>query len=334
MRIWPIFGFFTAILTAATVILLIAARTDPVAGWIALGMFCGALLFGSITWLIARSEMANRRFDRSGPIAPGANLPLGTRWNFEQYAQALATEVSAQGGLVYTDPKRETIRVMFDPAASIRLVTRFEHSTDTSPGGVRRSWQGLFLRVRATPGNRPRVNVIDATVGARFDDSNRLVPVWNPGWGSDRTTARAIAQANAGRSSTGISLSTRQFEPLALALAAEAGWIDRSEVPAQPSPEPSPSPTPPPPMSAQDVQAKLAADSRMAFRIFYFIGGGVLAACVIATIIGLASGMPWWVSFIIIGSGLFFCLVFTLPVMFLQRADARTGRRHPRPPLS
>ncbi len=325
MRVWPVFGFFAALLAAATVVLLAEAADQTAGRWIAFGMFCGALVFSGVTWLVARQEGIGRRLDQRGPVTPGDSLPIGVRWTFEQYARAVSAEVIPQGGLVYADPKREIIRVMFDPAASIRLVTSAERATETSPGGTRRRWQGLFLQIRASPGNRPRVRVTDATVGARFDESGRLVPVWSRSWGASQTTAEAIARAKVGRSSTGVTLSTRHFEPIALGLAAEAGWIDRSEVPAPP-PQGS---SPPSPENAE----RTAADPGRTFRVFHLVGGGVLAACVVATLVGLAFGMPWWASFIIVGSGLFFCLVFTLPVLLLQRLSERSPHRPPRGPL-
>ena len=53
-------------------------------------------------------------------------------------------------------------------------------------------------------------------------------------------------------------------------------------------------------------------------KIMSLIGGGILAGCVIGTILGLIFGMPWWASFIIIGSGLLFCLIFVLPIWLLM----------------
>ncbi len=318
MRLWTIPASVAAALTAATLVLLTQAGDEAPARWIAFGMFCGALVFTGITWPVARTEAAGVRFDRSGPVPPGADLPTGAPWTFEQYARALSARVHRQGGIVFADPRRDTVRVMFDPAASIRLVTRIEHGDGTSSTGVRRRWQGLFLQIRAVPGERPRVRVADAGVGARVDGSGRLIPVWAPGRGSARTTEQAVGRANAGRPRTGTSLSTRAFEPLVLGLAAEAGWIDRSEVPSPPAP-------------SENTRGGPAGDSRDPYRAFTYVGGGVLAACVVATAVGLALGMPWWASFIVVGSGLFFCLVFALPALLLPRPGAGTARRRPPP---
>ncbi|MGP9539080.1 hypothetical protein ACT3SP_13785 [Brachybacterium sp. AOP43-C2-M15] len=60
-------------------------------------------------------------------------------------------------------------------------------------------------------------------------------------------------------------------------------------------------------------------------RIMGLVGLGILAACVLATVIGLIAGMVWWASFIIIGSGLLFCLLFVLPWMLIGRSEARRG---------
>lgn len=57
-------------------------------------------------------------------------------------------------------------------------------------------------------------------------------------------------------------------------------------------------------------------------RAMRWVGIAVLAACVLATAIGLLAGMVWWASFIIIGSGLLFCLLFVLPWVLLGRSSA------------
>jgi uncharacterized membrane protein len=54
-----------------------------------------------------------------------------------------------------------------------------------------------------------------------------------------------------------------------------------------------------------------------------WVGAAILAACVLATLIGLLAGMVWWASFIIIGSGLLFCLLFVLPWVLIGRAETR-----------
>lgn len=59
-------------------------------------------------------------------------------------------------------------------------------------------------------------------------------------------------------------------------------------------------------------------------RVFVGVGTAVLAGCVLATVIGLLAGMVWWAGLIIIGSGLLFFLIFSLPVWLLL------GRQRPR----
>jgi hypothetical protein len=58
-------------------------------------------------------------------------------------------------------------------------------------------------------------------------------------------------------------------------------------------------------------------------RVMTWVGAAILAACVLATLIGLLAGMVWWASFIIIGSGLLFCLLFVLPWVLIGRAETR-----------
>lgn len=57
-------------------------------------------------------------------------------------------------------------------------------------------------------------------------------------------------------------------------------------------------------------------------RVMWWVGVAVLTACVLATAIGLLAGMVWWASFIIIGSGLLFCLLFVVPWVLLGRSSA------------
>lgn len=77
---------------------------------------------------------------------------------------------------------------------------------------------------------------------------------------------------------------------------------------------------------AEDVAAGLRAENAVRGRaseakislIMTLVGGVILFGCLIGTVLGLAFGMPWWASFIIIGSGLFFVLVFVLPIWLLM----------------
>lgn len=58
-------------------------------------------------------------------------------------------------------------------------------------------------------------------------------------------------------------------------------------------------------------------------RMLVLLGAVILCACFLATGIGLIAGMVWWASFIIIGGGLLFCLLFVLPFILFERIDAR-----------
>ncbi len=60
-------------------------------------------------------------------------------------------------------------------------------------------------------------------------------------------------------------------------------------------------------------------------RAMRWVGIAVLAACVLATAIGLLAGMVWWASFIIIGSGLLFCLLFVVPWVLIDRSWRRSA---------
>lgn len=71
-------------------------------------------------------------------------------------------------------------------------------------------------------------------------------------------------------------------------------------------------------------------------KILTVIGAGVLVACVLGTVFGLIAGMPWWASFIVMGGGLLFCLIFVLPLWILagppwrpKSTDTRRKRNWP-----
>lgn len=67
----------------------------------------------------------------------------------------------------------------------------------------------------------------------------------------------------------------------------------------------------------RDNAASMQTETVKIFKVMAVIGGSILLGCVIGTALGLIFGMPWWASFIIIGSGLLFCLLFVLPVWLL-----------------
>lgn len=72
-------------------------------------------------------------------------------------------------------------------------------------------------------------------------------------------------------------------------------------------------------------------DFRKASKIMTLIGAAILVGCVIGTVLGLVFGMPWWASFIIIGSGLVFCLLFVLPLWLIAGRPWAPPGRDPAP---
>lgn len=289
-------------------------------------------------------------------------VPPGTRWTLDQIASVLALWVEPFNGVVFADERTGTIRVMIDPPTAITEVADDRRvGDDRSSSGP--SIMGRWTRIRMRPGRLPQLKLRKSNVNARLNHLGRMVPVWGTpalGSGAGGRQTRNVVRAGQGPPIS-FRYDSRELWQAVDAIAVRAGWASAAAVASRPvdpkadhvvrtverttstattstsstSTSTATSSTSTgsevaPPVTPDAVHAMIekarrdgAKDDAKISMIMTVIGGGILAGCLIGTILGLIFGMPWWASFIIIGSGLLFCLLFVLPVWI---AFGRPGR--------
>lgn len=208
---------------------------------------------------------------------------------------------------------------------------------DPSDHHSRRSWtSGEWWEVVWRAGHAPRVRARDSEVGARIVDG-RLIPVWYTGPGAESGSGPetdAIMTMPPTEDSH-FAVSGHELLRVLGDVAVRSGWSTQEQVETAGWQVPAhrgervvtrrvTAGGATAAGSAGPLPSVREAESDMA-RICAVVGLGVLAACVIATVIGLAFGMVWWASFIIIESGLVLCLLFLLPALLLGPPKGMEG---------
>lgn len=356
VKFWHLAAVLALVGLGSAVSTVVRNPGEPIGPDVGGGIFA-FLAMAVITVMLFRVDALNVRLDRSGPVVPAEDpaVPAGTRWTLDQIAAVLALHVEPMNGVVFADQRTGTIRVMIDPPTAITRRSGQEDrrvgETRTSSG---ESFIGQWTRIQLRPGNAPQLKSRSSNVYARLNQVGRMVPVWASLRFGDRESTRQTRNVVLAGHGPPISFrfDSGELYQAVDAIAVRAGWVSAADVAAQPvdpktrhevrsvertsstssvsSSTSSASATPAADvhLSPEEVQARMEAvrrgaaeaaskDSAGLSKIMSLVGGGILAGCLIGTILGLIFGMPWWASFIIIGSGLLFCLIFVLPVWVL-----------------
>lgn len=362
MKIWYLTAALALVCAAYVVRDLVQNPGDPLSpdGF---GGLVGFVAMAVVTVFLFRRHATNTRFDDNGPVTPAEDpaIPDGTRWTVEQIAAVLALHVQPMNGVVFADERTQTIRVMIDPPSAITWSagkteqTNFTHSQQerwqrqggrsTSPA----SYAGSWTRIQLHPGQLPQLENRTSTVSVKINDTGMLVPDWARGGDSGSGGPGALTSAGS-RTPISFEFDSRELQHAVDRIAIRAGWVSEQQVAARPADpktrhevrtvertaskstsssslmagdQPSSEELRARLEKARAQQAKGPRRQVDAAKIMTLVGAAVLAGCVIGTVLGLIFGMPWWASFIIIGSGLVFCAVFVLPVRLLMGGPRR-----------
>lgn len=289
--------------------------------------------------------------------AEDPSVPEGTRWTLDQIASVLALHVQPMNGVVFADDRTQTIRVMVDPPSAITWNageatpgrTEAQRDRMRGSGGSQASpyFTGRWTIIRLHAGQLPELENRQSTVSVAYNGAGDFVPLWSPTGKGSLQVNQSVLPAAGSRTPLSFEYDSRELHRVVDSTVVRAGWASAADVAARPAD----------PKTRHEVrrvdrttstatvatstqtgerpsEAELKARLKEAHRqqikansssgkeldpskIMTLIGAVVLAGCVIGTILGLIFGMPWWASFIIIGSGLVFCAIFVLPVWLL-----------------
>ena len=291
--------------------------------------------------------------------AEDPSVPEGTRWTLGQIAAVLALHVQPMNGVVFADDRTGTIRVMVDPPSAItwnageETPGRTEAQRDrmSGSGGSQSSpyFTGRWTMIRLHAGQLPELENRESIVSVTYNGDGAFVPLWSRAGEGSLQVDPSVLSAAGSRTPLSFEYDSRELHRVVDSTAVRAGWVTAADVTARPADpktqhevrrvdrttstatvatstqageRPSEAELKARFQQARSQQVKANSTSGKGIspaKIMVVIGAASLAGCVIGTILGLIFGMPWWASFIIIGSGLVFCALFVLPIWLLER---------------